>query len=291
MSSRRRPSPSTAKTVGKDTVAKLVLSPVNDVWIGWKPRSRDVAREKAGLLRRARRSSTRRPPASSRACITPSIRPAQGELSELIFDVPKGATITDVLDPATHRAGRRQSAAVPSSSSGASIPTPASCASISPRAQSRPFALLIRSQIATGPLPVKQSVGLISVENAAGQIGVLGVATGNEVQLDTVTAETLSPINLEDFPGNVAPTLAAQIPGLTVRRAFRYADVKATASIKASAVEPDVRVESQDTLSLGEDRALLAVNATVDDHPRRHFPAELCAARGHGCRIDRAARR
>ena len=28
--------------------------------------------------------------------------------------------------------------------------------------------------------------------------------------------------------------------------------------------EPDVRVESQDTLSLGEDRALLAVNATVD---------------------------
>src|SRR6202012_1311880 len=32
----------------------------------------------------------------------------------------------------------------------------------------------------------------------------------------------------------------------------------------SSAVEPDVRVESQDTLSLGEDRALLAVEATVD---------------------------
>ena len=109
-----------------------------------------------------------------------------------------------------------------------------------------------------------QSVGLISVENAAGQIGLLGVATGNEVQLDTVTAETLAPINLEDFPGNIAPVLAAQIPGLTVRRAFRYADVKATAAVKASAVEPDVRVESQDTLSLGEDRALLAVNATVE---------------------------
>jgi hypothetical protein len=131
-------------------------------------------------------------------------------------------------------------------------------------AQSRPFALLIRSQVATGPLPFEQSVGLMAVENAAGQIGLLGVATGNEVQLDTLSAEAFSPINLEDFPGTLAASLQAQFPGLTVRRAFRYADAKASASLKASAVEPDVRVETQDTLSLGEDRIVLAANATVD---------------------------
>ena len=66
--------------------------------------------------------------------------------------------------------------------------------------QSRPFALLVRSQVATGPLPFEHSVGLIAVENAASQIGLLGIATGNEVQLDTVSAEPFSPINLEDFP-------------------------------------------------------------------------------------------
>jgi len=49
-----------------------------------------------------------------------------------------------------------------------------------------------------------------------------------------------------------------------VRRAYRYSDVKADATLKASAVEPDVRVETQDTLSLGEDRTVLAANATVD---------------------------
>ncbi len=130
--------------------------------------------------------------------------------------------------------------------------------------QSRPFALVIRSQVATGPLPVSHSVSLVSVDNAAGQIGLLGVATGNEVQLDTVNADALSPINLEDFPATVAASLPAQIPGLTVRRAFRYSDSKAVASLNASAVEPDVRVETQDTLSLGEDRTVLAVNATVD---------------------------
>ena len=45
--------------------------------------------------------------------------------------------------------------------------------------QSRPFALIIRSQIATGPLPVEQKVGLISVEGAAGQV-VKGRAGGRE---------------------------------------------------------------------------------------------------------------
>jgi hypothetical protein len=132
------------------------------------------------------------------------------------------------------------------------------------RALSRPFSLFIRTQVPTGPLPFEHSVGLVSVENAASQIGLLGVATGTEVQLDTVDAGTLSAINLEDFPNTGTQALMSQIGGLTVRRAFRYADAQATASIKASAVESDVRVEMQNTLSLGEDRIVLAANATVD---------------------------
>ena len=59
--------------------------------------------------------------------------------------------------------------------------------------------------------------------------------------------ENFPPINLEDFPDDPAQPLAAQFPGLTVRRAFRYSDTQATALLKASAVEPDVRVVTQDT--------------------------------------------
>ena len=54
------------------------------------------------------------------------------------------------------------------------------------------------------------------------------------------------------------------MPGAAVRRAFRYAQTSAEIVLKASAVEPDVRVETQDTLSLGEDRTVLAANASVD---------------------------
>ncbi len=252
------------KTAGKDTTAALVLAPVNEIWIGWKPRSRDVAREKAVFY--AELTQLYAPTAGViEGLHHAAIRPAQGELGELVFSVPKGATITDVIDPATLAPVKEKEKAPASVVSQWRFDpdTGKLRVNLSPP-QSRSFSLLIRSQIATGPLPVAQDIGLIAVENAAGQIGLLGVATGNEVQLDTVTAETLAPINLEDFPGNIAPVFGAQIPGLTVRRAFRYADVKATAAVKASAVEPDVRVESQDTLSLGEDRALLASNATVD---------------------------
>src|SRR6185503_7727715 len=191
---------------GSNTVATLVLSPVADAWIGWKPRSRDVKREKAVFY--AEISQLYVPSAGViEGAHLVAIRPAQGELSELILDVPLGATITDVSD-------------VVKSNALVSLwrydPDARKLRVTFSRAQSRPFALLVRSQVATGTLPFEQSVGLISVEGAANQIGVLGVATGNDVQLDTVTAENFSPINLEDFPNDVGQALAAQIAGLTV---------------------------------------------------------------------------
>ena len=82
--------------------------------------------------------------------------------------------------------------------------------------------------------------------------------------MDSVTPHALSLINLEDFPGDAVAGLQAQMPGLTLRRAFRYSDTNATMTLKAAAVEPDVQVETDDTLSLGEDRTVLADNFTVE---------------------------
>jgi hypothetical protein len=246
---------------GKDTAATLILPPANEVWIGWKPRSRDVSREKPVFY--AELSHLYVPTSGAIEGLHHSdLRPAQGELGELVFDVPRGATVTDVVDPDVDETAGTPKASIVSQwrfdpDAGKLRVT------LSPP-QSRAFALRIRSQIATGPLPLEHSVGVISVEAAAGQIGLLGFATGNEVQLDSVTAESLSPINLEDFPAAVAPMIEDQVRGVTVRRAFRYADTAAVAAIKASAVEPDVRVDSQATLSLGEDRVLLAVNAAIE---------------------------
>jgi hypothetical protein len=251
------------ETAGSNTVAKLVLAPGSDVWLGWKPRTRDVKHEKPVFY--ADISQLYVPAAGVIEGVhNVSIRPAQGELSSLTLDVPAGATITDVLDPAK----------LPASGGAAAPGSIVSLWRFDPDTrklrvtlnppQSHAFTLLVRSQVASRPLPFEQTLGLIAVENAAGQIGLLGVATGNEVQLDNANAPGFSPINLEDFPSEVAATLQSQIAGLTVRRAFRYGDAKVTATVKASAVEPDVRIETQDTLSLGEDRTVLAANAAVN---------------------------
>jgi hypothetical protein len=233
------------------TTVQLVLAPATNSWIAWKPRSRDVRNEKAVFF--AQFNQLFVPTAGVVEGVhSVEIRPAQGELSELVFDVPTGATITDVSDAAKNVSVWRFD------------PDTRKLRVTLAKPVSQPFTLIVRSQIATGPLPFEQTVGLISVNAAAGQVGSAAIATGNEVQLDTVSADGLTAINLEDFPGAVLIPLQSQIAGLTVRRAFRYSDAGAKLTLKASAVEPDVRVETQQTLSLGEDRTVLALNAVVD---------------------------
>jgi hypothetical protein len=253
------------------TTATLVLAPVQKPWIGWKPRSRDVKNERAVFF--AELFQLFVPTAGVIEGVHQvQIRPAQGELSELVFDVPAGATVTDVTQGAG--GSRREEAPVSNSQSAIrNRPSIVSLWRFDPDTrklrvglnppQSRPFTLIVRSQAATGPLPFEQSAGLLGIHGAAGQLGSVGIATGNEVQLDNVTAGALSPINLEDFPTNALQPLHSQIAGLTLRRAFRYADARATVALKTAPVEPDVRVETQETLSLGDDRTVLAANVAV----------------------------
>src|ERR1035441_6153942 len=168
-------------TADSNTVATLVLSPVNDAWVAWKPRSRDVKREKPVFY--AEISQLYAPAAGViEGAHYFSIRPAQGELSELVIDVPARTTITDVIDPAKPgvAADARQSASLVSLWR-FDPDTRKLRVTLNPP-QSHTFGLLVRSQVATGPLPFEQSVGLLAVDNAAGQIGLLGIATGHEVQ-------------------------------------------------------------------------------------------------------------
>jgi hypothetical protein len=230
------------------TQARIVLSPAPNAAIAWRPRPRDTRNEKAVFY--AEFAHLYIPAAGAvEGSHEAQIRPAQGQLDELSFDVPEGLTITDAQSPLVsnwrfdpdRRVLRVQFT----------------------RPQSRPFALRLRSQHAAAPLPYLQTNGVISARDAAGQVGVAGIATGGDVQLDSVIAPDLSVINLEDFPAQIVADAAAQIPGLAVRRAFRYSAPGSKLVLSASAVRPDIRVDSQDTLSLGEDRALLSSQLSV----------------------------
>jgi hypothetical protein len=235
-------------TGSKGTVAELVLSTELNPIIGWKPRSRDTRNEASVFY------------AEVHQVYVPSagvleglhhvlLRPAQGEIREVNCSVPEGFTIADVtaeglstwrFDPDNGKLRLTFSAP-----------------------QSRAVAVAVRSQLSTGTLPYQREVGVLRVEGASGQIGLLAVATGNEVQLERAEGVGFTAINLEDFPAAAAQALQVQTPGLAVRRAFRYGDDAGTVLVDAAAVEPDVRLEAQQTLSLGEDRVVLAASLQV----------------------------
>lgn len=230
------------------TRAEVVMAPVAKPVVGWRPRARDVRLEKSVFYGELTHLFI--PTAGIIEGVHDlQIRPAQGQLNAVTCKVPDGLTITDVqadfvsswrFDP-DQRLLRIQFN----------------------NAQSRPFALRLRSQLATSPLPYEQVSGVVTLVGAAGEVGMVGVATGAEVQLDTVREEKLSTINLEDFPAGLIGEAGKQIPGLTLRRAYRYTDAEAKIVLTASAVQPDVRVETQETLSLGEDRTVLASQLAV----------------------------
>ncbi|MGD1085474.1 MAG: hypothetical protein ABSA47_12105, partial [Verrucomicrobiota bacterium] len=241
-----------------NTVAALVLSPVQP-WINWGPRSRDVKREKPAFYAKITQLFVPSGGVVEGAHLV-TITPAQGQLDELTFNVPTNATVTDVIDPAQPP----NAAAAPAPAWRFDPDTRKLRVTLNP-ALWRPFALLIRSQVATGPLPFDQTLGLVTVDNAAGQVvGVAGIATSDEVQLDSVKSPGFSAINLEDFPMDAASAFRGQLARLTLRRAFSYTDTTNSLSLTASAVEPEVWVDTRDTLSLGEDHTTLADSFTAD---------------------------
>ncbi len=230
------------------TRAELVLAPVMRPSIGWRPRARDARLEKAVYY--AELYHLYLPTAGVVEGVHDiQVRPAQGQLTELNCQIPSPLTITDVqadfvsswrFDP-DQQVLRIQ------------FNTP----------QARPFAVRLRSQLATGPLPYAHTNAVLTVQQAAGQVGMMGVATSGEVQLDNYKEQGLSAINLEDFPTNLIEDGRRQNPDFALRRAYRYSEATARLVVAAAAVQPEVRVETQETLSLGEDATVLAAQWQV----------------------------
>ncbi|MEC8972627.1 MAG: hypothetical protein VX509_01840, partial [Verrucomicrobiota bacterium] len=173
-------------------------------------------------------------------------RLAQGQLDEMSLAVPASITVTDVtskliaswrFDP---EAGTLQ----------IQFTAP----------QKESVDLRVRSQQSAGAFPYEKTLGLLGVNGAAGELGLAALATSSEVQLDSASVDGLAPINLEDFPAAMTQSVRSEFAGLTVRRAYRYSGRAAGLTLKASAVQPDIRVTTNQRLSLGEDRSVLLVN-------------------------------
>ncbi|XZE19508.1 hypothetical protein SH449x_004829 [Pirellulaceae bacterium SH449] len=172
------------------------------------------------------------------------LRVAQGKLQRLRLAIPEGTTVSAVDGPISSwqfNADEYKLSVV-----------------LDPNAPSE-FALTVQTQRSLDALPSAVELAPISVDDASGVSGLLAIAFGTDAQPETVVSESLAQVNLGDFDvrqmGNANATL---------HRVFRYGENAGTVNAKVIAVSPEVRVNSRQILSLGEERVVLNANLQVE---------------------------
>ena len=228
--------------------AVLVLGPADPVSIQARAKQRDVGAEETRFF--AEVSNLFLPgPGVVNGRHRVAVRMAQGRLSALVMKVPEGFMVSDVLDGpvGTWRfdPGTRELRVT-----------------VEP-AQAQAFSLTIETQRGAGPLPIELELEPLRVTGSAGEIGFLALAFGDDAQPERVDVEGLSRVNPEDFTGALLPRDKDGHPQVLLQHAFRYGTGDVKARVKVTAVAPELRAESWQLVSLGEDRLLVATDLSV----------------------------
>jgi len=241
---------STSQVTGSgDSEIKMVLSPSKSVRFQIQPRVRDARLEEPVFF--AEWDHLILPTVGMvEGFHTVSVRLSQGELSMVRLQMPEDWTVAEVVGPGAEGWRFDPELGV------LSVP-------LNPP-QQRSFLISLRSQQAGEPLPYTSDIQLPSLLQAEREIGMVAVATLQDVQLTDINVDSLSEIRLEDFSGGMRQMAGRSLNEAPImRRAFRYSGGEPVLTVSADLVSPDLRVVTQQTLSLGEDRSVLGVNATL----------------------------
>lgn len=248
----------------------VIPQPVNGIQIQWQPRQRNRSEETpvyfAELI-------TLLVPSSGliEGFHDVAVRPAQGEVSQIHLLAPPKIAINDVWSPALSQWRFEPENGLLKIDFG--------------KPQSKPFLVRIRSQWIAAPLPYTAELSFPALEGVSGQVGVVGVAAGNEVQIKEIIPDGLAPMDPQDFPPTLLELCRDQFPDAGIRRAFRYSQPSSAAlTLSAEPVQPHVAVTTNERLSIGEDRTLLAT--TIDAQISRAGVFHLRFALPAGMNVD-----
>lgn len=177
------------------------------------------------------------------------VRPSQGQVETMTLQIPEGFTVGEVgegpvgswrFDPQS-----RQLRVV-----------------VEP-AQTSEFSFVVEAQQGTESLPVELKLAAVRVADAAGEVGTLGLAFGDDAQTERIESGGMSPVNLDDFDVSLVPKSREGKPLAVLQKAFRFGTNTAPVTVRVAPVAPEIRVESVQRLSLGEERMVLAADLTV----------------------------
>lgn len=255
----------TALKIDGGSGAELVLGPADEIVMQARPLRRDVASEATQFF--VETSDLYLPgPGVVGGRHQISIRPSRGVVRELVITVPEGFTVGEVADG-------------PIGSWRFNPETRELKVGIEP-AQDQPFAFMIGTQRGTATLLVELKLEPLVVKGAAGSVGLLGLGFGDEAQAEAVVAKGMSAVNLDDFGGKLLPVDREGRALAVLHRAFRHGGAEASLTLKVAPVAAEIRAETKQTLSLGEDRMVLAVDLAASITRAGLFKLELEIPKG-----------
>ncbi|TAE77417.1 MAG: hypothetical protein EAZ84_04160 [Verrucomicrobia bacterium] len=255
----------TALKIEGGSGAELVLEPAHEIVLQARPLRRDVASEATQFF--VETSDLYLPgPGVVGGRHSVSVRPSRGVVRELVLKVPEGFTVGEVENG-------------PVGSWRFNPQTRELKVGIEP-AQDQPFAFIIGTQRGTATLPIDLQLQAMLVKGAAGSVGLLGLAFGEEAQAEAVEAKGMIPVNLDDFDSKLLPVDREGRVQAVMHRAFRHSGVEASLNLKVAPVAAEIRGETKQTLSLGEDRMVLGVDLVASITRAGLFKLELEIPKG-----------
>ncbi|MFY7817710.1 MAG: hypothetical protein ACOVRB_05025 [Akkermansiaceae bacterium] len=177
------------------------------------------------------------------------VRPSQGQVSELVMQIPAGFTVSDVTDGPTG-VWRFE-------------PNKSELRVAIEPAQNSAFSLTVHTQRGSAALPVEMKLEPLRVKGAANEVGLMALAFGDDAQPEKITVEGLAPVNPDDFKSELLPRDAKGNALATLQQVYRFAAPKASLQARITSVAAEMRAESWQVLSLGDDRMVLSSDLSV----------------------------
>ncbi|MDA7877937.1 hypothetical protein N9B39_00150 [bacterium] len=228
---------------GQDlTRSRLLLGPEQAI-VMLKPKARDVTMEQTKFF--VETSNLFLPgPGVVDGRHQINVRASQGQVSELTVFVPSGLTVSDVGGPVESWQFDADEGRL--------------TLEVSP-VQSQSFNINVETQRGLEPLPADVNLAPLRVEEANGEVGLVAIAFGPDAQPETLQPEQMSTVNVGDFDFSLNTN-----PEAILHRVYRYGADGGKVELRVSPVASEVRVISNQVLSLGDERVVLAVNFSAE---------------------------
>ena len=232
---------------GNLQTGQIVFKPQEKRRILWNPRERDRSRESLELF--AEDSNLYVPAAGTiEGFHLLKLTPIQGEFDEVKIRIPEPFSVSRVEGNSIRRwnFGRDKVLTVLFDSK-----------------KAEPVEISIYSQ---APLELGKMLAFASpdVLDCEDGIKTVGVATGDELQVDEVLAPKLVVVDEKEFSPELLRRAAADGKAVSLRRAFRSVADDALVRVAFSEVKPNLRITSKDRIVLNQDKVALVMDLTAE---------------------------